>query len=155
MLATTTTPKPKLDFTDPAPGFEHPETHNSSSALMTLGYHPPGSYHLPGTTHRTPTELSSHRNEHHLPSIRQMGASYAGDAHSAAGSTDAKSLEPKGGFLVVGVTIIKTPSPSFFLREIEAAFLRVLIRIVINAPALGCDRTLALRIICAGGNIRF
>jgi len=44
MLATTTTPKPKLDFTDPAPGFEHPETHNSSSALMTLGYHPPDTY---------------------------------------------------------------------------------------------------------------
>ena len=44
MLATTTTPEPKLDFTDPAPGFEHPETHNSSSALMTLGYHPPDTY---------------------------------------------------------------------------------------------------------------
>ena len=47
MLATTTTPEPKLDFTDPAPGFEHPETHNSSSALVTLGYHPPGNYHPP------------------------------------------------------------------------------------------------------------
>lgn len=70
MLATTTTPKPKLDFTDPAPGFEHPETHNSSSALMTLGYHPPSNYHLPGTTHRTPTELSSHRNKQPL-NVRQ------------------------------------------------------------------------------------
>ena len=47
MLTTTTTPEPKLDFTDPAPGFEHPETHNSSSALVTLGYHPPGNYHPP------------------------------------------------------------------------------------------------------------
>ena len=84
-----------------------------------------------------------------------MGASYAGDAHSAAGNTNAQGLEPKGSFLVVGVTIIKTPSPSFFLREIEAAFFRVLIRIVVNTPALGCDRTLALRIICAGSNIRF
>ena len=147
MLATTTTPKPKLDFTDPAPGFEHPETHNSSSALMTLGYHPPSNYHLPGTTHRTPTELSSHRNE------QPLNARQTRTAQPAAPT--AQGLEPKGGFLVVGVTIIKTPSPSLFLREIEATFRRVLIRIVINAPALGRDRTLALRIICAGGNIRF
>ena len=155
MLATTTTPKPKLDFTDPAPGFEHPETHNSSSALMTLGYHPPSNYHLPGTTHRTPTEPSNHHNEHRIPSVRQMGASYAGDAHSAAGSTNAQGLEPKGGFLVVGVTVIKTPSPGLFLREIKTAFLRVLIRLVIAAPTLRISRALALRIIRAGSSIRF
>ena len=76
-------------------------------------------------------------------------------ASCAAGSTNAQGLEPKGGFLVVGVTVIKTPSPGLFLREIKTAFLRVLIRLVVSTPTLGRDRALALRIIRAGSSIRF